>query len=398
MKLSERAKALKPSPTLALAAKAKELKAEGHDVISLSVGEPDWDSFQVAKAAGIRAIEEGHTKYTPASGTPEFRKAIAKQTNEDLKTKYDFTEVTVSSGGKFILFSALQCLLDQGDEVIIPAPFWVSYPTMVELAEGTPRVAVCGKDSGFKLTPEILREHLSERTKCLILNSPSNPTGVMYSAEDLKGLADVLRDYPDVYIISDDIYNRLVLDTELAPHILHVAPELGDRVLVVNGASKTYSMTGWRIGWALGDPAWIKAMTNYQSQSTSGACTISQKAAMAAVEEGQPELEKSLVELKRRRDFVLEAFNKIPDVEVSSPDGAFYIWPDISKHLGKSLDGHRLETSSEFAAALLEDQKVVAVPGVEFGLDGFLRISYALKDERMQEAADRITEFVGKLK
>lgn len=397
MNLSARARSLKPSPTLLLASKAKELTAAGHKVVSLSVGEPDWDTFEVAKEAARKAIQDGLTKYTPANGIPELRKAIASQVSKDLDLNYDFNQVTVSAGGKFIIFSALQTLLDAGDEVIIPAPFWVSYPTMVELAEGKPVLVVCDSESNFKLNPAQLEKAITKKTKLLFLNSPSNPTGAIYSAKELSALAAVLRKHPNIYILSDDIYNRLVFDQEVAPHILNVAPDLKERVLVVNGAAKSFSMTGWRVGWALGDSEWIKAMTNYQSQSVSCATSIAQYATLAAVTDGQPELKKSIIELKRRRDFAAKLFSTIPGFEVPLPDGAFYLWCSIKSLLGKSFNGQKLNNSSDFAAALLEDQKVVAVPGIEFGLDGYLRVSYALKDDQIQLAADRIKSFVAKL-
>ncbi|MCB0349601.1 MAG: pyridoxal phosphate-dependent aminotransferase [Bdellovibrionales bacterium] len=395
--ISLRAKNLKPSPTLALAAKAKELIAQGHDVISLSVGEPDWDTLECAKQAGRKAIDDGFSKYTPSNGIPELRKAIAAQTNADLKTDYTPDEVTVTAGGKFVIFAALQCAIDPGDEVIIPAPYWVSYPVMVELAGGTPVTAVCDETVNFKLTPEILQKHITPKTKMLILNSPSNPTGLMYSKEELAALAQVLRDHPRILILSDDIYNRLVFGGELAPHILQVAPELKPRVLVMNGASKTYAMTGWRVGWALGPQVWIKAMTNYQSQSVSQAASMSQKATLAAIEHGAPELKKAMTELSARKDRAVSLLSQVSGIQVANPDGAFYIWPDIRKLLGKSYKGKKLATSSDFSVALLEAQNVAVVPGVEFGLDGFVRLSFALKEPRMVEAMERIKKFVADL-
>ncbi len=396
--LSERAKSLKPSPTLALAAKAKELKAEGKDVISLSVGEPDWDTFQSIKRVGIEAIESGCTKYSPANGLPELRSAIAKQTNSDFGMDYNPNDVTVTTGGKFVIFSALQVLCNPQDEVIIPAPYWVSYPTMVELADGLPRVVLCDKASGFKLTPKLLRENINEKTKILILNSPSNPTGCMYTEAELKALSEVLLEHPKIVILSDDIYNRLVFNGEgLAPHILKVEPRLKDRTLVLNGASKTYSMTGWRVGWAVGPNEIISAMTKFQSQSVSCACTFSQKATLQAIENGTKELEEAKRLLKFRRDFVYEQINTLPNIKSAEPEGAFYVWPDISFYLGKQFKGKKLKTSRDFCQALLEDQMVAAVPGIEFGLDGYLRISYALNEDRMSEAIKRIECFIEKI-
>lgn len=394
MILSKRVQSLKPSPTLALAAKAKELQAEGHDVISLSVGEPDWDSFSVAKAAGVKAIEDGFSKYTPASGIPELRKAIAQRVSAETGTNFAADEVTVSTGGKFVIFSALQALLDPGDEVIIPAPYWVSYPTMVELAEGVPQIALCEETSEFKLTPELLLKSITPKTKLLILNSPSNPTGMMYSKKELEALAQVLKDHPQVLILSDDIYNRLVFEGTVSPHILQVAPELKDRTVIVNGVAKSYSMTGWRVGWALGPATLIKAMTNYQSQSVSCAASISQRASLSAILEGEKELGEAVKELKVRRDFITEEFNKIPGMSVVAPDGAFYIWPNIKSFIGKTLNGVKIENSSDFSKALLEKEKVAVVPGVEFGLEGYIRVSYALSKDRMSEAITRITRFL----
>lgn len=397
MKLSDRVASLKPSPTLALAAQAKELSALGHKVIALSVGEPDWDTFPSAKAAAIAAIDSGFSKYTPSNGIPELRQAIAKQTEKEMGISFSPESVTVSTGGKFVIFSALQTLLNSGDEVLIPAPYWVSYPTMVELAGGRPVAVVCDASVGFKLTPALLKAAITPKTRLLILNSPSNPTGVMYSRDELSALAQVLKDHPNIMIMSDDIYNRLVFNGSVAPHLLHVAPDLVDRILIVNGAAKTFSMTGWRVGWALGALPWIKAMTNYQSQSVSCAASMAQKATLKALEAGDSELRPALEQLKKRRDRAVELFKSIPGVELEPPDGAFYIWPNIRALLGQSFNGKALKTSSDFSRALLEDQKVVCVPGQEFGLDGYLRISYVVNDSSISEAVERIKIFVSKL-
>ncbi len=395
--ISDRAKNLKPSPTLALSAKAKELASQGHDVISLSVGEPDWDTLECAKRAGIDAIVKGQSKYTPSNGLPDLRKAIATQTSNDLGLTFSPDEVTVSAGGKYVLFAAIQTAINPGDEVIIPAPYWVSYPVMVELAGGRPVCAVCTERENFKITPEILRKHLTPKTKMIILNSPSNPTGLMYSREELAGLAKVLREFPDVLIISDDIYNRLVFEMPVAPHILQAAPDLRARTLVMNGASKTYSMTGWRVGWALGPMAWIKAMTNYESQSVSQAPTMSQWATVTAINEGAGELKTALQELKTRRDRGLQELSKISGLRVGKPDGAFYFWPDISSCFGRKYIGREIRNSSDFSTTLLDVQKVAVVPGIEFGLEGYVRLSYALKEERMKEAFKRMNDFIREL-
>jgi aspartate aminotransferase len=388
--LSKRVKSLKPSPTLALSAKAKEMAAQGHDVISLSVGEPDWDTLTVAKEAGIVAIQEGFSKYTAGNGIPELRKAIASITTKELGVPFSPDDVTVSSGGKFVIFEIFQCLLDDGDEVIIPAPYWVSYPPMAELAGGKP-VIVSGLPNS-KLTADRLASAITAKTKVLVLNSPSNPTGLMYSRSELLALAEVLRLNPHVFILSDDIYNRLVFEGDLAPHILHVAPDLKDRTIVMNGASKTYSMTGWRVGWALATPVLIKAMNNFGSQSVSQACSISQRATLAALLHGEPELRSALKMLRGRRDSVVAAFQAVPFVKASLPDGAFYVWLDIREFCQKAN-----MNSADFSARLLAEHKVAVVPGVEFGEEGFVRLSYAIDEKRALEAVDRINSFVTNL-
>lgn len=397
MKLSQRATHLKPSPTLKLAATAKEMSQKGLDVISLSVGEPDWDTLKVAKDAAIQAIENGFTKYTPSSGIPELRKAIAQVTSRQTKVDYSPDQVTVSTGGKFIIFSALQTLLDAGDEVVIPAPYWVSYPTMVELALGQPIVAETTEADAFKLTPANLEKHINKKTKLLILNSPSNPTGLMYTRQELSALAAVLRKHSQVYVLSDDIYNRLVFSEDCAPNLVEVAPDLKERILVVNGAAKSFSMTGWRVGWALGPAAWIGAMSNYQSQSVSCAPSVSQKATVAALLEGDPEMKTAIQLLKSRCDKTCEGLSQIPGFRPMPPDGAFYVWTQVSEHFGRSYKGKKIESSSDFSALLLEHKQVVCVPGIEFGTEGYLRLSYAIDDKRMAEAIARIRSFVSEL-
>ena len=397
--LSRRANLLKPSPILMLAAKAGELKASGKDVLSLTIGEPDWPTYPAAQEAGIQAIREGRTRYSPPNGIPELRKAIAAQASADLGLPYEPSQVTVTSGAKFILFSALQALVDPGDEVLIPAPFWASYTTMVELAEGRPRIVVCDERTQFKLTPELLRQGLNDKTKALLLNSPSNPTGKTYSKDELLALAKVLRDHPRVMIISDDIYNRLILTGEtLAPHILHVAPDLRDRTVVMNGASKSYAMTGWRLGWALGPKAVIDAMSSYQSQSVSCASAVSQYATLAAIQKCDADVRETVSSLRKRRDSILKGLAEVPGVRAIVPEGAFYIWLDVSQHLGRSYRGKPAPGSAELAQLLLEHELVAVVPGAEFGLEGYFRLSYACSIEAATQACQRIARFFGELK
>lgn len=396
--LSRKGRSLKPSPTLAIAAKAKDLQAQGHQVISLSVGEPDWDTFPVIKEAGIKAIEAGQTKYAPSNGTPQLRTAIAHKTRELLNIEYKPTEVTVSTGAKFILFSALQMLCDPGDEVLIPAPYWVSYPTMVELVDGVPVIVGSDELSEFKVHAHHLEKKITPKTKVLLLNSPSNPTGQVYTRIELEGIAQLLRQHPRIVVISDDIYNQLIFDGEaVAPHLLHVAPDLKDRVIVVNGASKSYSMTGWRIGWALGPEAVIKAMSNYQSQTVSCASPFTQAATLAALQAGDAELHGHVKQLIARRDMFVEGLNTVPGWRAGYPQGAFYVWADIRALLGRNWQDKRLVGSAEVAEALLESQKVAVVPGGESGLEGYLRLSFALHDRDLREAIIRIHHFTNEI-
>lgn len=397
LQLANRAKLLKGSPILLLAARAGEMKAAGKDVISLSIGEPDWGTFDKIKTAAIASIQKGQTKYTPPSGIPELRKAIAAQVSKDLGIEYTFDQVTCSSGAKFVLFAALQALVNPGDEVILVAPFWASYSTMVELADGLPRIAVCEEASGFKLTPAILEKAITPKTKALLLNSPSNPTGMIYSREELKAIAEVLRRHPQIAVISDDIYNRLCFTEKLAPHILHVAPDLKDRVIVLNGASKTYSMTGWRLGWAVGPKAAITAMSNYQSQSVSCPSAPSQYGALEGILSCDPDIERTVGLLKEKRDTLLAELAKILGVKTSVPEGAFYLWVGIKPYLGKKYKGQTVHTSAELCSLLLEEKLVAVVPGVEFGLEGYLRLSYALDTNKGVEAIKRIGDFLQSL-
>lgn len=396
--LSQRAQSLKPSPTLQLVAKAKEISSKGHDVISLSVGEPDWPTFEAAAMAGIAAIKEGFSKYTPANGIPELREAIVEQIKKEHGLEYSAAQVTVGTGAKFILFAAFQMLCDEGDEVIIPAPYWVSYPVMVDLALGKSVVVECGTATNFKITPQLLEKAITPNTKAFVFASPNNPTGIAYTKEELKALGEVLKKHPRIVIITDDIYNHLMFGScKVAPHILDSTPELKERTLIVNGVSKSYAMTGWRIGWALGPTALIKAIADYQSQATSSASSISQKAALAAIKNCDQDIARANQMLKERLDTSLQIINSIPLLKAARPDGAFYIWIDVSQTLGKKYDSQTITSSRDFATILLEKYYVAAVPGVEFGFEGFLRLSFATETERMVEALKRMKEFIAKL-
>lgn len=398
--ISKRAQLLKPSPTLAMANRARELQASGKDVISLTVGEPDWPTLPSAAKAGIQAIESGFTKYTAASGMPELRKALRPWIQEETGIDYPEAQIAVGSGAKFVIAAALQMLVDPGDEVLIPSPYWVSYPVMAELAGGVPRIIECGEGEGFKLTPARLQAAVTPKSKVLILCSPSNPTGIAYTEGELKALAAVLKEFPRLVIISDDIYNRLMLDASpVAPHLLKAAPELQDRTLVVNGASKAFSMTGWRIGWVAGPAQVLKPLADFFSQTTSNPTSISQKAALAAVLNGRAEIAASVVELRKRYESGLRALADVPGLRVIPAQGAFYFWVDVRGWFGKIDPGGRsLRGSKDVAEALLDQALLATIPGAEFGTEGYLRLSFAIEEARFREAAGRLKSFAAGLR
>ncbi len=398
MKLAKRTELMKPSPILALAAKANELKAQGKDIISLTVGEPDWAVADHIKAAAIASIHANKNKYTPANGIVELRKAVALQTSEQMRVKYEVNEVTVTSGAKMILFGALQALCEPGQEVILIAPYWASYTTMIELAEAKFTAVKCGADSNFKILPAQLEKAITPKTRAIIFNSPSNPTGMVYSQTELEALAVVLRKHPNIVILSDDIYNRLMFSGEaVAPHILHIAPDLKDRTLVMSGASKSFAMTGWRIGWACGPKTLIDAMTAYQSQSVSCANATAQWASLEAVENGNQGVQKTVQTLKERCDFWMTELKQIPQTKAHRPEGAFYIWFEIEKYLGKKYHGKVMKGSADMSLVLLEDYLLAVVPGIEFGLEGYFRFSFAIENSKAKEACIRLAKFFKEL-
>lgn len=393
IQLSKRAHQLKESPTLALAAKAKELKAQGLDILSLTVGEPDWATVDAAVKEAITAIHEGKTRYTPASGNPSLRKVIAEQFNQDFKTNYTEAHVSVATGAKYSLFSAFQSLLDQDDEVIIPKPYWVSYPEMVELCGASSKAVDLQGIATNEEQQKIFENAFSSKTKMLLMNSPNNPSGLTLSAEDLKYVADVLKKRPNVFIVCDDIYNQLMLDgSPRAPHILDVAFDLNDRVLSINGASKSYAMTGWRMGWAIGPQYVVKAMTNFQSQSTGCPNSIAQSAAEGALKYAAPDVAKAKAILKTRSDIFSQELNKIPNISFEPPTGAFYLWVDVSYYLKK-----KSWSSDQFCEALLESQKLVVVPGSSFGQDTHIRLSFAVDEKTILKSVERLHNFIQSL-
>ena len=389
--LAERLSRIKPSPTIAVTTKARELKAAGRDVIGLGAGEPDFDTPENAKRAAISAIERGETKYTAVDGTPELKKAIVAKFQRDNGLTYQPEQITVGTGGKQVLYNALMATLDPQDEVIIPAPFWVSYPDMVLLAEGEPVVVPCSQNAGFKLQAEDLEQAITAKTKWLILNSPSNPTGAAYTADELKALAEVLLRHPQVYVMTDDMYEKLVYDDFEFTTLAQVEPKLLERTLTVNGVSKAYAMTGWRIGFAGGPVELIKAMAKIQSQSTSNPSSISQAAAVEALNGNQDFIPENNAVFKSRRDLVVTALNSCPGLSCSVPQGAFYVYPSCAGAIGKTTpDGKKIESDEDFVTYLLEGEGVAAVHGAAFGLSPYFRISYATSTEALEEACKRI--------
>ena len=389
---------VKPSPTIAVTTKAAELKAAGRDVIGLGAGEPDFDTPQNIKDAAMAAINAGKTKYTAVDGIPELKQAICSKFKRDNDLDYTPAQVSVGTGGKQILYNALMATLNEGDEVVIPAPYWVSYPDMVLLAGGTPVIAEASLQTGFKLTPDQLEAAITDKTKWLIFNSPSNPTGAGYTWDELKALTDVLMRHPQVWVMTDDMYEHLVYDDFEFCTPAQVEPGLYDRTLTVNGVSKAYAMTGWRIGYAAGPEALIKAMRKVQSQSTSNPCSVSQWAAVEALEGTQDFIAPNNELFVRRRDLVVEMLNAAKGIRCPKPDGAFYVYPSIAELIGKRTpDGTVIENDEVFATALLEATGVAVVFGAAFGLSPNFRVSYATSDDQLKEACTRIQQFCAAL-
>lgn len=393
LQLSDRVNSIKPSPTLAITNKAKELKAAGKDIIGLGAGEPDFDTPEHIKKAAIDAINDGFTKYTAVDGTPELKKAIIEKFKRDNDISYEPNEILVSVGGKQSFFNLAQAFINPGDEVIIPAPYWVSYPDMVIIAEGVPVIVKCPAEQDFKITAEQLEEAITDKTKMLVLNSPSNPTGMIYTLDELKAIAEVLKKHPHVYVASDDMYEHIRWTGDKFYNILNAAPELKNRAIILNGVSKAYAMTGWRIGYAGGPAKLIGAMKKVQSQSTSCPTSISQVAAEAAISGDQSVLEPMVAAFEKRCDLVVDGLNNIKGITCLRPDGAFYVYPEI-KPLIKAAG---LSSCTEFSAWLLEKVGVAVVPGDAFGLGGYMRISYATDEATLKDALSRIEKAVADL-
>ncbi len=387
--ISNNLKRIKPSPTIAVTQKARELKAAGKDVVGLGAGEPDFDTPINVKNAAIKAIRVGDTKYTAVDGTPALKKAILKKFKRENKLNYKLNEITVGTGGKQVLYNTFMATLNKGDEVIIPAPFWVSYPDMVLLAGGKPKIVKCDEKDGFKITPAKLKAAITKRTKWIILNSPSNPTGSGYSKSEIQKLAKVLIKNKKVHILSDDIYEHVKYDNFKFFTIAQIS-KLKSRTLTMNGVSKSYAMTGWRIGYAAGPKEIISAIRKIQSQSTSNPSSISQAAAVEALNGKQDFIKKRAKSFKERRDFVVKSLNNIDGISCLKPNGAFYVFPNCKKLLNKRT---KLKKDTDFVQKLLEKQNVAAVQGSAFGLDGYFRISYATSMAKLKIAMSRIKKF-----
>jgi len=391
--VSNTLKRIKPSPTIAVTQKARELKASGKDIIGLGAGEPDFDTPENIKQAAIKAIKGGDTKYTAVDGTPALKDAIINKFKRENNLEYQIDQITVGAGGKHVIYNAMMATLNEGDEVIVPAPYWVSYPDMVLLAGGTPIILECTEKQGFKINPLELEKIITKKTKWIILNSPSNPTGACYSEKDIRAIAKVLDKHPHVNILSDDIYEHVTYEGFKFFTIAQIEG-LKDRVLTMNGVSKAYSMTGWRIGYAAGPSEIIKAIAKIQSQSTTNPSSISQAAAVEALNGTQDFIKDRAASFQERRNFVVKALNEIDRIECLNPDGAFYVFPSCKGLMGKKdTNGNELKTDTDFVQSLLENSGVAVVQGSAFGLEGFFRISYATSMENLKKAMERINSF-----
>ena len=391
--VSNSLKRIKPSPTMAVTSKAREMRAAGKDIIGLGAGEPDFDTPDNIKEAAIEAIKKGDTKYTAVDGTPALKKAVQNKFSRENGLSYDLDQITVGTGGKQVLYNAFMATVNKGDEVIIPAPYWVSYPDIILLAGGKPKIVKCEEKDNFKLTPKKLEKAISKKTKWVILNSPSNPTGSAYTKKEIEGLSKILIKYKKIYILSDDIYEHIIYDNFKFFTIAQIKT-LKDRTLTMNGVSKSYSMTGWRIGYAAGPKEIIKAIAKIQSQSTSNPTSISQAAAVEALNGKQDFIQERAKSFRERRDFVVDSLNDIKGISCLKPEGAFYVFPSCKKLLGKKT---KLKTDKDFVEKLLENSEVAVVQGSAFGLDGYFRISYATSMENLRKAMERIKSFCDSL-
>jgi len=396
MFLSKRAQLISPSPTLAITVRAKKMKAEGIDVIGFGAGEPDFDTPSYIKEAAKKALDEGFTKYTAASGIQELKEAICQKFKEENNLDYHPSEIIISCGAKYCLYNAFQVMCQEGDEVILPVPYWVSYIEQIKLAGAKPVLIETSEREGFKLSPYRLKEAITSRTKLFLLNSPNNPTGAVYSRKELEVLGEILVK-AGIYVVSDEIYEKIIYDNREHISIASLGPEIKKLTILVNGVSKTYSMTGWRIGYAAGEKEIVKAMSNLQSHSTSNPTSIAQKAAIAAIGGPREPIEEMVREFRKRRDYVVNRLREIPGISCPKPQGAFYVFVNVSAILGKVYDGEIIEDSTHLAKLLLDKAKVAVVPGSAFGADNYLRLSYATSMSKIVEGLARIEKFINRI-
>ena len=396
MRLSERVKRITPSATLAIDAKAKQLASEGADVINFSVGEPDFDTPDHVKEAAIKAIQAGFTKYTPAAGIAELREAICRKLKDDNGLDYKPNQIVVSAGAKHSLYNAFQALCNPGDEVIVQAPYWVSYPEIIKLAGAVPVIVETTAREGFKMTPAAIEAKLTPRTRVINLNSPSNPTGVVYSADELKAIADLAVER-DLYVVADEIYEKLLYDGVTHTSIASFGPEIKARTVVVNGMSKAYAMTGWRMGYTASEPDLAKAMADLQGHMTSNPNSIAQKASVAALLGPQEPLREMVKEFGRRRDYMVKRLEALPGFDVVIPQGAFYVFPSVKGWIGRTAGGRRIAASDDLAALILDEVQVALVPGTGFGAPDCIRFSYSTSMDRIKTGCDRIEKLLKEL-
>ena len=396
MKLTKRINSIKPSPTLAITMKANALRAEGRDIIGFGAGEPDFDTPENIKTAAIKAIEAGFTKYTPVGGTDELKDAIIGKMSRDYGLNYKRSQIVASCGAKHTLYNLFQVLCEEGDEVVIPAPYWVSYADIVVLAGATPVIVPTEEEGGFKLTPEMLGRAMTENTRAVIINSPANPTGAAYTREDLQALADVLAP-TDAMVVSDDIYEKIIYDGFEFFSIASLSEAFKNRTVVVNGVSKAYAMTGWRIGYAAGPEEIVAAITKLQSQNTSNPTSIAQKASVEAFNGSQEAVAMMVKAFRERRDVIVAALKRIPGINCRTPQGAFYVFPNVAPLYGRSYQGKKIKDSADLVAYLLDEANVAVVPGADFGAENYIRLSYATSLELIEEGVRRMATAVAKL-
>ncbi|MFH1578192.1 MAG: pyridoxal phosphate-dependent aminotransferase, partial [Candidatus Omnitrophota bacterium] len=392
MFLSKRIGKIKASATLAITAQAKAMKAKGIDVVGFGAGEPDFDTPEHIKQEAKRALDAGFTKYTPVSGIAELKEAISRKLNNDNNLKYAADEILISCGAKHSIFNLILALCDDSDEIILPSPFWLSYPEMIKASGAKAKIIQTTKENNFKITPAQLRKAINPKTKLLILNSPSNPTGMVYAKQELREIAEVLTK-ANVFCLSDEIYEKIIYDNKEHVSIAALGEKVKKLTIVINGVSKAYSMTGWRIGYAAGAKEIIQAMNNLQSHSTSGATSIAQKAAVVALSGPQNQVKEMLKEFQKRRNYIVERLNKIKGISCLNPEGAFYVFADISRILGKSYKGQKIKDSFSLTKILLAEAKIAVVPGAVFGADNYLRFSYAISYETIKKGLDRLQSF-----